>query len=1672
MKRRKMLIVITLVTIMLLNCFVPLMQVQAATIEKTTMTFNTALYKGLKAYFQEVGIDAIYNDHNHTIKMETSVIESIEGISLKEKGIEDITGLDYFNNVNKVILSANKLSEESNLAVLNNLPKLNYLDISSNSISDISEIQDLVLRLLAEDSNAVNLSSQSAKIVVDVPVSKAEEPLTYEAELPQILQFAGIASNGVIENKGILKAEWMNATRYIDTTTMPNPITSENNIFEVIVGEEGAGYSIKDGLSKLKINIKDVNVGAYNINPASKNILKDSVFSLYYVVHTEDTESVIFEDINLYNAVKEQLAVNQTVNKELASYPYNVTDEGEIEYEIYDCAFYQDGTVYCHITNSPDVKYMIENYNSPNERIKDYLTLEPVGLDYEFFNEETIEPDGTIVNKRKIKIVSPNEDKYSLYENAYDEPLVLVIEDTCLLNDIKSLILNDKEIKDLTGLEKFVALESNLNLSYNYIDTLEKIYELQINKDEMEKVLQEEYRKKVDAMASTKDKINTAYASILELIKSFDEKLTTIIATYRGMDKLKSDEEKDAATTSIMELTKSLVSEEGELTQIKKLLENPQDGINPNLSTLYTRLEKMYDTYSKEYKLTTLLIPELNYLTEEEYELTQEKLETLDGTKELAKAQIGRISTLESANALNQLEKEMIVEELNIVLDPEQEYPISYALNDMINGKEEEEAGRSYWKSIITKFEKIGILSAAANYCLIERMNNDVPEGKCFVDDYFKKQIKEYENEGIDTTFINKLIEEISNNTGGAVKEFNSYIEKMSKFNEQEISIKGASYCKGDYWKFNKINIYLLEDWITDIEMLIGEIIKDPTFLLDDEKCLSIKDRISKKIYLAAEYVENSEIKNQANEEYFNQLMVLANKFTAFDEIERYVILPDLKILDVRNNKIETLGPVELDIVEEKTEEETEEDIEATEEENEEEAETPTAYSLDSLSNLKEFYAGHNLVSGEISNVDWSKLTTLKRLDLSYNFITDILPLEVLTRLRSLDVSDNMLGGAFNLSVKNMEKLESLNLAGNQYTDINKLLVEYEMDANGKFSEYFAREDTLDLDLSRQKIEIVVEEPIVYDSSIRTCEIELPPIFSQLEAIDVPRTAFGTTSTKGTITATGECAYVPVNQTGDYQASVKVIAANGYPEDVTTSIGINTECTIKYSVKEINVDSVKINEEVSRIEKGTTQNFTATVEGTNVPDTTVTWVIQGAESENTNIDQNGLLTVAEDETATQITIIAISNYDDTIETSKTLEIFNKSITEVIVNEQNVNVEKGAVANFTANVVGENLEDADKEVTWSLENATSENTTIDENGVLTVATDEAAETIVVVATSNYDNTKSGTSTVTLFVKSVTEVVVSEDKIAKPGEKLTFTAEVKGENLEAADKGVTWSINGNLSPYTLINTAGELSIAENETAETIVVIATSKFDETKIDTAEVKLSLVKNVVVDAESNRVLHGESIKLTATVEGVNLTDADKEVTWEVSGETSEDTVITQDGTLTIGADEKAEAVIVKATSVTNPAINGTKEIEINIPVPVLGYESDNNEATITGVSPSTQVSEFKTKLLSDNEYTVIIKRDGEVVTDTENVATGDIAVIYLGDTLVEVFEIVVKGDVNADGKADALDSALIKAHRARLTTLSGVFYKAADIDENGDIAVKDARLLLYHRARIDGYIL
>lgn len=87
-----------------------------------------------------------------------------------------------------------------------------------------------------------------------------------------------------------------------------------------------------------------------------------------------------------------------------------------------------------------------------------------------------------------------------------------------------------------------------------------------------------------------------------------------------------------------------------------------------------------------------------------------------------------------------------------------------------------------------------------------------------------------------------------------------------------------------------------------------------------------------------------------------------------------------------------------------------------------------------------------------------------------------------------------------------------------------------------------------------------------------------------------------------------------------------------------------------------------------------------------------------------------------------------------------------AITSVTVSPATATVAKGASSQFSATVVTTGF--APKDVTWTVTGTSAVTSTISDDGLLTVAADEANTTLTVTATSTFDGTKAGTATVTV------------------------------------------------------------------------------------------------------------------------------------------------------------------------------------------------------------------------------------------------------------------------------------------------------------------------------------
>ncbi len=177
------------------------------------------------------------------------------------------------------------------------------------------------------------------------------------------------------------------------------------------------------------------------------------------------------------------------------------------------------------------------------------------------------------------------------------------------------------------------------------------------------------------------------------------------------------------------------------------------------------------------------------------------------------------------------------------------------------------------------------------------------------------------------------------------------------------------------------------------------------------------------------------------------------------------------------------------------------------------------------------------------------------------------------------------------------------------------------------------------------------------------------------------------------------------------------------------------------------VTGVSVSPANATVEAGQTVQFSATVSGTGEFSQEVTWSVSGGVSAGTSISADGLLTVAADETATSLTVMATASGDSSKSASVTVTVMPpESVTGVSISPADATVEAGQTVQFSATVSGTG--EFSQEVTWSVSGGVSAGTSISADGLLTVAADETATSLTVTATASGGSSIYGTATVTV------------------------------------------------------------------------------------------------------------------------------------------------------------------------------------------------------------------------------------------------------------------------------------------------------------------------------------
>lgn len=165
------------------------------------------------------------------------------------------------------------------------------------------------------------------------------------------------------------------------------------------------------------------------------------------------------------------------------------------------------------------------------------------------------------------------------------------------------------------------------------------------------------------------------------------------------------------------------------------------------------------------------------------------------------------------------------------------------------------------------------------------------------------------------------------------------------------------------------------------------------------------------------------------------------------------------------------------------------------------------------------------------------------------------------------------------------------------------------------------------------------------------------------------------------------------------------------------------------------VSSVTITPSSATAAPGQNVQFSATVSGSNVEDSAVTWAVGGASS-STRITRDGLLLIGSDEVSPVIAVRATSDQDGSVYGTALVTInVPAAVTGVTITPDDIVLNRGDIQQFTASVSGTGS--YDNSVTWQITSVYSAGTSISNSGLLTIGEEQKYDYIIIKATSTAD-----------------------------------------------------------------------------------------------------------------------------------------------------------------------------------------------------------------------------------------------------------------------------------------------------------------------------------------------
>lgn len=118
-------------------------------------------------------------------------------------------------------------------------------------------------------------------------------------------------------------------------------------------------------------------------------------------------------------------------------------------------------------------------------------------------------------------------------------------------------------------------------------------------------------------------------------------------------------------------------------------------------------------------------------------------------------------------------------------------------------------------------------------------------------------------------------------------------------------------------------------------------------------------------------------------------------------------------------------------------------------------------------------------------------------------------------------------------------------------------------------------------------------------------------------------------------------------------------------------------------------------------------------------------------------------------------------------------------------------------------------------------------------------------------------------------------------------------------------------------------------------------------------------------------------------------------------------------------------------------------------------YDSESQQNVVSGIKDNTHVSDFIDEL-SGSDNILIKDVNGNVLNSDDKITTG--CKIYLNNdgSVIDSATLIIKGDTDGNGLIDVLDMEAIQKDILGISSLSGVYRKAALITDSEEISVLD----------------